>query len=55
MYWRMPACMAKKEVCPPYDISGVTAYNSAAFMHFFLAMIGVRKKIYGRPEGSLNE
>ena len=40
------------EVCPPYDVSGVTAYNAAAFMHFFLAMIGVRKKIYGRPESA---
>lgn len=32
------------EVCPPYDCADITSYTAAAFMHMFLAMIGVRKR-----------
>lgn len=32
------------EVCPPYDCSEITSFTAAAFMHMFIAMIGVRKR-----------
>ena len=32
------------EVCPQYDVGDITSFTAASFMHFFLAMIGARKR-----------
>lgn len=32
------------EVCPAYDVGGITSYMAAAFVHTFMAMIALRKR-----------
>ena len=38
------------EVCPQYDVGGITSWTAATFMHFFIAMIGARKRMLAGKE-----
>lgn len=38
------------EVCPAYDVGGITSYMAAALVQTFMAMIAIRKRKEGQPK-----